>query len=361
MKKMIIVIITGIAVFIIVTLLMNKCTSVLRESIENDTKKAINKTEKKYDINVPCFDYNLDSYDDWYDYINYINDNYVDEKLRGYANIREIVRSYEELKVYDENEVPLVLKNVEQSRKEYYTGHVIKQSIIYPAHIFILSNNLLKQNNDWKGLPLTENFKNKFNEKDGVLKYYNLPEDLIDKGELNGLFSITITDNIPKDYESIKYEFICIFNDDGYFDNIYYLGKNMEEITYDVDMIPLQFGMDDSDYVKWCVHELCVSEEYLMKGGDKITDFDCHINAINDFKINYKYQDKVFSSNGILPIKDYLKDSLEVISYDENTKEARVKIETEDKKIFYKIKLDIDEDYWLDNATVELDREEIKE
>ena len=357
MKKVIIVIITGIAVFIIVTLLMNKCTSVLRESIENETKKANNKTEKKYDINIPCFDYNLDSYDDWYDYINYINDNYIDEKLRGYANIRELVRSYEELKVYDENEVPLVLKNVEQSRKEYYTGHVIKQSIIYPAHKFILSNNLLKQNNDWKGLPLTENFKNKFNEKDGVLKYYNLPEDLIDKGELNGLFSITITDNIPNDYESIKYEFICIFNDEGYFDNIYYFGRYMEEYM-PPDSIKLEIELDDVDVIKACVHEICVSEEYLMKGGDELTDFDDYISGMNNLKINHKYRDEVFHSNGILPIKDYLKDSLEVISYDENIKEAIVKIETEDKKIYYKIKLDIDEYYCLDNATVELDREE---
>ena len=78
------------------------------------------------------------------------------------------------------------------------------------------------------------------------------------------------------------------------------------------------------------------------------------------YKMDRKYRYKVFENNGILPIKDYLKDSLEVISYDEDTKEAIVKIETDEKKIFYKIKLDIDTSYWLNDATVELYREEDK-
>ena len=64
MKKVIIATVTGIAVFIIVTLLMNKCTSVLRESIENETTKQVVDNNKKYDINAPFSEYNLNGFYD---------------------------------------------------------------------------------------------------------------------------------------------------------------------------------------------------------------------------------------------------------------------------------------------------------
>lgn len=337
MKKVIIVIITGIAVFIIVTLLMNKCTSALRESIENETIKQV-ETTSQYDLDRIIGEYNFITYNQISDYVNYILDNYVDEKFRNYIDTFEIEESVTDSLV-----------------KKYSNGRFIINSSINMAQENVFAY-MFKSNSDWTDLPITDNFREKFSKAGSIANYYSLPEDLIDKGKQNG-FSIIITDNIPENYESIEYRFVCIFNDDGYFDNIYYFGRYMEEYM-PPDSIKLEIELDDVDVIKACVHEICVSEEYLMKGGDELTDFDDYISGMNNLKINYKYRDEIFNSNGILPIKDYIKDSLEVVSYDENTKEARVKIETKDKKIYYKIKLDIDEYYCLENATVELDREE---
>ena len=158
--------------------------------------------------------------------------------------------------------------------------------------------------------------------------------------------------------------FTYITDNKDYIDNIYYLGIKYhyeDEYVDDEDYIPLESGyLDNIEDIEECVYELCVSEEYLMKGNYEITSLDTHGSNMYYYKIKSKYREKVFNSNGILPIKDYQKDSLEVISYDENSKEAIVKIETEDKKIYYKIKLNIDEYYTLEDADVSLYKEENK-
>ena len=364
MKKMIIVIITGIAVFIIVTLLMNKCTSALRESIENETTKQVVENNKKYDINTPFSEYNLNGFYEWLDYVNYIKNNFIDEKIVKCIG-----------KLYDVD----VIRYYDRWDKREYTGLSVRADIIARAQNYVLKL-VLQPDGNWTDLPITENFRNKFDEKDGVLKYYNLSNDVLKNEEMvyvgNGIIKFNITDKnyiqkvnhiiYGKNYDintvslvdSIESVFCVIFDDRDYIDNIYYLG---ETYHYETDAETKNiFSLDNVEDIKNCIYELCISEEYLLKGNYELSDITCHGMNMYYYTIDNNYRDKVFHSNGILPIKDYLKDSLEVISYDENTKEAKAKIETEDKKIFYKIKLDIDEDYWLNNATVELDREEDK-
>lgn len=320
------------------SLLMNKCTSALRESIKNETIKEV-ETTSKYDLDLTIDEFNFSSGREQSNYVNYNVDNYVDEKFRKFVDTFEIVK--------------LISSSICRNERKTF----VINNMLYNAQKKIFSY-MFKSNSDWTDLPITDNFRTKFSKAGSIAKYYNLPEDLIDRGEQKG-FSIFFTDNVPKGYESIEYRFLLFEDDKGYIDNIYYLGRNMEEYM-SPDSIKLEIELDDVDVIKACVHEICVSEEYLMKGGDELTDFDDHISGMNNLSINYKYRDKVFRSNGILPIKDYLKDSLEVISYDENIKEAIVKIETEEKKVFYKIKLEIDNSFQLQNSKVEFYKEEIK-
>lgn len=386
MKKVIIVIFTGIVVFIVVTLLMNKCTSALRESIENETKKEVSVKENKYDINAPFSEYNLNGFYEWLDYVNYIKNNFIDEK---------IVKCIGDL--YDVD----VIRYYDRWDKREYTGLSVRANIITRAQNYTLKM-VLQPNKNWTDLPLTENFKNKFNEKEGVIGYYNLSEmvltnlqdvniymntkivklnvndvaylekinervignedEAIEKAKMQ--FAGNILSQFPitiEKYSSVDYMFCVVFDDRGYIDNIYYLG---EEYHYsdeeDAEFQPNVGYLDNIKDINECVYELCVSEEYLMKGSYDITNLNIHGSNMYYYKMDREYRNKVFSSNGILPIKDYIKDSLEVISYDENKKEAIVKIEIKDKKIYYKIKLDIDENYCLENDSVELFKEEDK-
>ena len=346
MKKIIGVTICGIISFIIVPYIINSCNKNLFGDIETEIKKesVINdKSNEKievYDINKLVSSYDFDYYEEWEDYIEYIINNYLDYKFMSLIDVQYVAKDYFHYRNW---------KNL--------SGDDIRNSIIYDINVKVFKN-MFKSNFDWTDLPITDNLKAKFSKAGSIAKYYDLPEDLIDRGEQNG-FSIIITDNIPKDYESIEYKFLILEDDKNYIDNIYYLGKIMEEYL-PPDYVQLELELYDVDYIRDCVYELCVSEEYLMKGSYELTDFDTHISNMNVYSINYKYREKVFNSNGILPIKDYIKDSLEVISYDENSKEAIVKIETEDKKIYYKIKLNIDEYYILEDADVSLYKEENK-
>ena len=363
MKKIIVVTICGIIAFIVVSYITNSCNRKIIDSIESETKEVVLETTVKYDVNVPFSEYNLNSYDKWYDYINYINEHYVDEKMKKFANVEELANYYIDWKTMEN------------------TGERIKQNIIRRAQNYTFYS-ILQSNNDWTDLPITENFRKKYNEKDGVLKYYNLPREIFyDIEESNigygNIFKLKFNEEYIEEINNKIYgknydrqtvglvekgecEFCVVFDDRDYIDNIYYLGNIMHEYIDDPDYVQLELELDDIDYIRDCVYELCVSEEYLMKGSYELTDFDNHISNMNVYSINYKYREKVFNSNGILPIKDYQKDSLEVISYDENSKEAIVKIETEDKKIYYKIKLNIDEYYTLEDADVSLYKEEKK-
>ena len=362
MKKLIMVTICGILSIMIITFTINSCNKKLFGDIDDELETTKMETTSEYDLDFSINEYDFKTQDERKKYVTYINENFVGKEFNRFTDIDKIVELISK-SLYKDNNKKFVINNL------IFSSY--KNLLLY----------MLQPNNDWTDLPITENFRKKFNEKDGILKYYNLPREIfydieesnikygnIFKLKFNEKYIEEINTKIyGKDYdnqtvavvEKGDYEFCIVFDDKDYIDNVYYLGKNIEEYL-PPDYVQLELELDDIDYIRDCVYELCVSEEYLMKGSYELTDFDTHISNMNVYSINYKYREKVFKSNGILPIKDYQKDSLEVISYDENNKEAIVKIETEDKKIYYKIKLNIDEYYTLEDADVSLYKEEKK-
>lgn len=372
MKKVIIIILSGIIIFVSISLIMNKCTNDMRKTIENEIKQEIQVEEtKKYELNKNTLEYNLKTYDDWCDYLNYINENYVDVKFNKFAEIESIAD-------FNKDFPPINSLGID-----------IKKSLIRSAqeNIFQL---LLTPNGDWTDLPITENIRKKFKEEEGVLGYYKLPTDLIEKGTLgyegNNIYKIRregIYDNsyfeshkekfsyveeLRKKFPNVPitmkypdgryYYFCCIFDENGYFDNIYYLGG----IDYydDSDIYKDVIELNSINDIKECILEICSSEEYLIKKGDNYKSINEHISKLYDYCMDYKYRNKILEENGILPIKNIIKDSLKVEQYDNNTHKAVVSVEVDNEKIYYDIELFIDDKYYLTDAKVELYKEKEK-
>lgn len=374
MKKVIIVIISGIIIFVSVSLLMNKCTNDMRKKIENETKEEMQIEEtKKYELEVKASEYGLiNSDDNWFEYVKYINDNYVDEKFRKFSSIKDVVELFDK-GLY----------------RKIANGDYVKKNLMGSAQETIFKI-LLTPNSEWADLPITENIRKKFNEKDGVLGYYKLPTDLMEKGtfehEGDNIYKIRregIYDNsyfeshkekysyveelrkkfpnvpITMKYPDGRYYYFCyMFDENGYFDNIYYLGG----IDYydDSDIHKDVIELNNNEDIKECLLEICSTEDYLLKKEDDNISINEHISKLYDYNINYKYRNKILKEDGILPIKNIIKDSLKVEEYNNNTHKAIVSVEIENKKIYYDIELFIDDKYYLTDTKVELYKEEKK-
>ena len=194
------------------------------------TVKNINNNDKvfKYDINKTVKELKLQSVDD---YIEYLND------LKERIELNEL----KEMIVIDKKRANRY-KRANLTQKQ--NGKDIINELVNTAYSDLI-NLIIQKNQDWSNLPLTESFKKKFSEKDGVIKECDYNYKSISKYSYdNKTFSIDydwIPDDANKKYTDDEIEFMLtygagaynldrynyqfVLDDKGYLDDIIFLGK----------------------------------------------------------------------------------------------------------------------------------------
>ena len=194
------------------------------------TVKNINTNDKvfKYDINKTVKELKLQSVDD---YIEYLND------LKERIELNEL----KEMIVIDKKRANRY-KRANLTQKQ--NGKDIINELVNTAYSDLI-NLIIQKNQDWSNLPLTESFKKKFSEKDGVIKECDYNYKSISKYSYdNKTFSIDydwIPDDVNKKYTDDEIEFMLtygagaynldrynyqfVLDDKGYLDDIIFLGK----------------------------------------------------------------------------------------------------------------------------------------
>ena len=194
------------------------------------TTKNINTNDKvfKYDINKTVKELKLQSVDD---YVEYLND------LKERIELNELKKMI----VIDKKRANRY-KRANLTQKQ--NGKDIINELVNTAYSDLI-NIIIQKEQNWSNLPLTENFKKKFNEKDGVIKECDYNYKSISKYSYdNKTFSIDydwIPDDANKKYTDDEIEFMLeygagaynldrynyqfVLDDKGYLDDIIFLGK----------------------------------------------------------------------------------------------------------------------------------------
>ena len=216
-KNIIIVLIIGGCLILAVIMLVTK-----KWNKQNITKK------NEYDLNKTVIELNLKS-NDYHKYIEYLRNMMHPEELKIYIDVDNYVKG---------------IKDAEYSRKTT-TGSVRLKNFYSHAYACVIDE-LIKKETSWDDLPLTVNFRKKFNEKDGIIKEVDDYFPSLSEFELNdkdGIFNISrywIADDAYEKYtqEQIefmldygagaynldKYNYKFILDDKGYIDDIIFLG-----------------------------------------------------------------------------------------------------------------------------------------
>ena len=189
-----------------------------------------NKTiETEYDMNKTTYELSLKTNEDYKKYYKYIIDLMHPEELKKYINIQDYVKSH------------MKALYVQQ----YDNGYVILKNLYSHAYACVMDE-LIKKETSWDDLPLTVNFRKKFNEKDGIIKevddyYPSLSEFELD--DKDGKFNISrywIADDAYEKYTKEQIEFMLdygagaynldrynykfVLDENGYIDDIIFLG-----------------------------------------------------------------------------------------------------------------------------------------
>ena len=323
--------------------------------IEMSDYKLETTTAKKtihFDLEKPIKDYNLDSYEDWEEYIEYLLDK-IDFKFSN---------------LIDKNET--ILYNYKHSKdNQNRNGKKFIDLYMNTAYIRVL-NGIFYPNGDWSNYPLTESFIKKFNEKEGVGKYYNVPEENRAENFISSVNINTYTKTITVD----AYEILDIYHDIyGKYDT-YYLSYTLDEKGYIDDIVldriePVndengnyivkkdKYLMIDED-AKSIIYNVCLYDNFFIKHSyiDYNIEYSDWKKDIEETGMTDKFRDYFIKNDGILPNKDFL--SLEVINVDIDKQLSLVKIELENKYIFYDIYWKVDNEFRLDTVDVKLNHED---
>lgn len=177
----------------------------------------------KYDISKEVGDYSFNNDIDYRDYLKDISRIIEPHELVRFIDYDSFYFSqkFDNFKTGNEQIVPLI--------KDAYNN---------------LINYIVQPNQDWSNLPLTENFRKKFNERDGVIKECDYNYKSISKYSYdNKTFSIDY-DWVPDDahekytddeiefmltygagaYNLDRYNYEFVLDDKGYLDDIVFLG-----------------------------------------------------------------------------------------------------------------------------------------
>ena len=366
-KKLGIVVFIFIIIFLIVRGCNNYLTNKIREDISEDEIIKIEKDAKEeIDLNKSFSYFNITTNDELHGFLKLVGKNLVPSSLSKYIDY--------------ENETGFSINGYNwDAKNNLYEVLDMLSSIAY--------RNLLKQllynKVNYDEAPLTEHFKEKFDSAKGILYDYGLEigsqefywvvcdyEKKYFVVETNK--GDEIIENIDKwyIYSQDYHYFNFVLDEEGYlddivFDHIKHMTDEFGEKIPEID----KYLMNDEEVVKEVIKWLCTPVEY----GRKTAPVDDWYHAYNE-DLEYGFTDKfraytkeVWNNGdwyhgvvptGILPYEDY--ESFNIESIDMDNKIAVIKVELDDKYVYYDISWTIDENYRMDTIEAKFNREELK-
>ena len=354
MKKYVLYTIVIVVAFLSMIFLLKMCTNKMIEVSDYKEETTITKNNIQFDLEKPIKDYDLDSYEAWEEYIEYLLDK-IDFKFSN---------------LIDKNET--ILYNYKHSNdNQNRNGKKFIDLYMNTAYIRVL-NGVYHPNGDWSNYPLTDNFIKKFNEKEGVGKYYNIPEENKEQNFISSVDINTYMKTITVDayevmdiYHNIygkydKYHLYYTLDENGYIDNI--VLDKIEPVSDENGNYILKkdkYLMTDID-AKSVIYNVCLYDSYFIKHSyiDYNIEYSDWKMDIEETGMTDKFRDYFIKNDGILPNKDF--SSLEVINVDIDKHLSLVKIELDSKYIFYDIYWTVDNEFRLDTVEVKINHEENK-
>ena len=357
-------------VFIIVFLIVRGCNNFLSNKIREDINKdKIGKIEKEasdeIDLNKPFSYYNIK---------NEIELDIFIERIAKYLKPKEL-QKYIDYSLYE-------YKYIKDSWNKIDNLYEILNKLPKGTYANLLEQ-LLYNKVNYDEAPLTEYFKEKFDSAKGILYDYGLE---IGSQEFKWVgydyekkyFVVEtnkgdeIIENIDKwyIYSQDYHYFNFVLDEEGYlddivFDHIKHMTDEFGEKIPEID----KYLMNDEEVVKEVIKWLCTPVEY----GRKTAPVDDWYHAYNEdleygFTDGFRAYTKGVWNNGdwyhgvvptgILPYEDY--ESFNIESIDMDNKIAVIKVELEDKYVYYDISWTTDENYRLDTIEAKFNREELK-
>lgn len=145
-------IVVGILVVSLVIFLFISIFDFADKNVLKETEIVVMETKEKYDFTKPIEELHLGKLDNYVDYVTELSKQLKPIELR-------------ELVIIDINYVA-VFKNSYYAKQR--SGEQILKTLSVSAYEELL-NRVTTPNSDWTGLPLTENFRSKYNEKDSAV------------------------------------------------------------------------------------------------------------------------------------------------------------------------------------------------
>ena len=200
-----------------------------------------NATPIEYDMNMIVKELNLQTEQDYYDYLYSIKEKMYPQELREYIDLDERVKS---------------LKNAEYSQRTDNGNVILKDFYSYSYSSVI--DILITREKSWDDLPLTENFRKKFNEEEGIIKEIDDYVKMAGKFSLeNKIFSVErywIADDAYEKYTKEQVEFML---EDG-------------AGAYNMDHYNYKFTLDDKGYIDDIIFVSITP--YTVEGRDLLYD-----------------------------------------------------------------------------------------
>lgn len=350
MKKYILYTLVIIVVFMGAISLLRRCTdSMIELSGYSETSTTLNKDEK-FELDKPIKIYNLNTYEDWEEYIGYLLDK-IDYKFSKFIDKKETI---------DYN-----YKHSQENQER--NGETFINLYMHTAYLKILKD-IFYQNGDWTDYPLTEKFLNKFNERDGVGKYYNIPEEDKEKNITSKININTTIKKIDIDVYEVKdiyndiygkydiYHLLYTLDGKGYIDDVQL--NNIEPVNDENGVYILKkdkYLMTDES-AKSIIYNICLYNDYLLKYGYSLIEWENWLTDIEEIGMTDRFREYFLKNDGILPIKNF--SNIEIMNIDVEDKLALIKIETENKCLYYDIKWTTDNKLRIDTVDVKLNYQE---
>lgn len=339
-------------VFIIVFLVVRACNNIFinktMEDIKNETKATIEKRqEETIDLNKPFNYYNITTNAKLHSFLRLIGKNLVPESLSKYINY--------------ENEIGFSINGYNWNAKEnlYKVLDILKSR----AYENILEQ-LLDNKVNYSEAPLTEHFKEKF--KNGLLCDYD-SYGLTSYDFNKRYFVLTKYNGEARDY----YYYNFILDYEGYLDDII-LDKIVPMYDEEGIYIPKKDSklMDNEENIKLIISQVLLSEASYYFEGD--IDYDekkspqSRYNRFKEFGLTDRFREYYasVSEKGITEeeIDSDEGDTINIIDINIQNKTAVAKLVFHKINIikYYDISWTTDNEYRLDTIDVKFNREEIK-
>ena len=232
MRKIIISIIIIIIVFLMIF--------IISDLLKIASNKNINKYQ--YDDNKKVSDLNIDTIDDYIEYLTDMSKRINPQELRKLLTINESYAS--------------VYKDADATQHE--SGQLVIKQLVARCYKNLFEI-LIKKDQNWLELPLTEEFRKKFNEKDGIITEVDVKpftiKDFSDPGidplpTLEYEYPLYLKDfSLDKKTFSVVYDFVSDDAYEKYSDyNVYYMIYEGAG-AYNEDLYNYEFVLDKDGYL----------------------------------------------------------------------------------------------------------------